>query len=342
MSSNLAFPLKTLTSTDSLVGFQSATVGGERTFTPGATGALIFAGATASDVRSTLGLGSLATQSGTFSGTSSGTNTGDQNLSGLLVKASNLSDLTSASTARTNLGLGSLATQSGTFSGTSSGTNTGDQDLSGLSPRAFRVLSNESPVLYTDGAIRFSAAGDYVSLPAPDETKIGAVFTFYGYDTGIVCGFYSNDGSIIIRPDGTVSNYFSVPPSATASAQLDDNGYWRVTLLETGRFVIPSLTGTVILDRENGEVQYASYLDGSVVLSVSNGVNSDQLEVCIGWTQNTPTLSFATDIRIPPAAAALMPITFDLWRSYSFTLQKRGGVWTLTSPIQGPTVEVED
>ena len=40
-----------------------------------------------------------------FSGTSSGTNTGDQNLSGLLVKADNLSDLTNASTARTNLGL---------------------------------------------------------------------------------------------------------------------------------------------------------------------------------------------------------------------------------------------
>lgn len=36
--------------------------------------------ASAADQRTTLGLGSLATQSGTFSGTSSGTNTGDQNL----------------------------------------------------------------------------------------------------------------------------------------------------------------------------------------------------------------------------------------------------------------------
>ena len=49
------------------------------------------------------GLGSLATQSGTFSGTSSGTNTGDQDLSSLLAKANNLSDLTSAATARGNL-----------------------------------------------------------------------------------------------------------------------------------------------------------------------------------------------------------------------------------------------
>jgi hypothetical protein len=50
------------------------------------------------------GLGSLATQSGTFSGTSSGTNTGDQDLSGLTVRANNLSDLANAATARSNLG----------------------------------------------------------------------------------------------------------------------------------------------------------------------------------------------------------------------------------------------
>jgi hypothetical protein len=42
----------------------------------------------AAAARTALGLGTLATQSGTFSGTSSGTNTGDQDLSGYLTSAS--------------------------------------------------------------------------------------------------------------------------------------------------------------------------------------------------------------------------------------------------------------
>jgi hypothetical protein len=44
----------------------------------------------------------------------SGTNTGDQDLSGLMVKASNLSDLASAATARTNLGVDAAGTDNST------------------------------------------------------------------------------------------------------------------------------------------------------------------------------------------------------------------------------------
>jgi hypothetical protein len=124
--------IQNVSATDKLLGRSTAGAGVVEEIICTAAGRALLDDANAAAQRTTLGLGTLATQSGTFSGTSSGTNTGDQDLSPLLVKANNLSDLTNASTARTNLGLGTLATQSGTFSGTSSGTNTGDQDLSGL------------------------------------------------------------------------------------------------------------------------------------------------------------------------------------------------------------------
>lgn len=50
------------------------------TTAPTAAGLALVSGANAAAQRTSLGLGTLATQSGTFSGTSSGTNTGDQNL----------------------------------------------------------------------------------------------------------------------------------------------------------------------------------------------------------------------------------------------------------------------
>ncbi len=81
----------------------------------------------ASAQRTTLGLGTIATQAANSVSISGGTITGITDLT-LADGGTGASD---AATARMNLGLGSLATQSGTFSGThsgtTSGTNTGDQ-----------------------------------------------------------------------------------------------------------------------------------------------------------------------------------------------------------------------
>jgi hypothetical protein len=66
--------------TDTLIGRATAGTGDPESITLTAAGRALLDDADASAQRTTLGLGTLATQSGTFSGTSSGTNTGDQTI----------------------------------------------------------------------------------------------------------------------------------------------------------------------------------------------------------------------------------------------------------------------
>ena len=78
---------------------------------------------TASEARTTLGLGTLATQSGTFSGTSSGTNTGDQtNISG------------NAATVTTNANLTGPITSIGNATAVAAQTGTGSTFVMQASP----------------------------------------------------------------------------------------------------------------------------------------------------------------------------------------------------------------
>lgn len=66
--------------------------------------------ASASDQRTTLGLGTLATQSGTFSGTSSGTNTGDQSLFSTIAVSGQSNVVADATTDTLTLAAGSNIT----------------------------------------------------------------------------------------------------------------------------------------------------------------------------------------------------------------------------------------
>lgn len=72
--------IQNVSATDKLLGRSTAGAGDVEEITCTAAGRALLDDADAAAQRTTLGLGTLATQNGTFSGTSSGTNTGDQNI----------------------------------------------------------------------------------------------------------------------------------------------------------------------------------------------------------------------------------------------------------------------
>ena len=72
--------IQNVSATDKLLGRSTAGAGVIEEIALTSAGRALIDDVDATAQRSTLGLGSLATQSGTFSGTSSGTNTGDQNI----------------------------------------------------------------------------------------------------------------------------------------------------------------------------------------------------------------------------------------------------------------------
>jgi len=72
--------LANVSATDRVLGRSSSGAGAIQEITCTSAGRALIDDADATAQRATLGLGTLATQSGTFSGTSSGTNTGDQTI----------------------------------------------------------------------------------------------------------------------------------------------------------------------------------------------------------------------------------------------------------------------
>lgn len=73
--------IQNVSGTDKVLGRQTSGAGVVEEIPCTAAGRALIAGASAAAQRTTLELGTLATQSGTFSGSSSGTNTGDQVIS---------------------------------------------------------------------------------------------------------------------------------------------------------------------------------------------------------------------------------------------------------------------
>lgn len=222
--------MQNVSATDKLLGRSTAGAGDVEEIACTAAGRAILDDADASAQRTTLGLGTLATQSGTFSGTSSGTNTGDQNLF-QTISVSGQSDVVADSTTDTL----TLAAGSGVTITTDATTDTITIAASGSGDVV-------GPASATDNAAaRFdSTTGKLIqnSLLIIADT------------TGNISGF----------EQATASKNMVVGGNSTAAGYIDfledtDNGSNKITITAPSSIssdttlTLPNVTGTLRIDR---------------------------------------------------------------------------------------------
>lgn len=265
--------------------------------------------------RTTLGLGTLATQSGTFSGTSSGTNTGDQNIfqniavSGQTTIAADTTTDTLTVAAGTGITLTTNATTD-TLTVTNSApdqtvslTQGGTVTITGTYP-SFTITGAATDLSYTASTrLLASSTGADVTLPLFTATEAGL--------TPLSGGGTSN----FLRADGT----WASPGGGVTSFSAGTTGLTP----STGTTGAVTLAGTLAV--ANGGTGSTTASGARTNLSVPEQTASAVINTAAIW-ENTQTIGTSYTITSNRNAFSAGPITIN--SGVTVTVPS-GSVWTV-------------
>lgn len=241
-------------------------------YTPGtitAAGRALLDDADAATQRTTLGLGSIATQEASNVSITGGSVTGITDLA----IADGGTGASTAANARTNLGLGTLATQSGTFSGTSSGTNTGDQtialtgDVTGTGTGTFAAtIANDA----VTGAKLADSSATVVSGNAPSGVGAFTGQQWINTNTGFT---YIWDGSAWQRTAGLQTITFSDTTPLSFSVAYPDNFSAVITSVMEAQSANAVLVGPISGGATTPTFRSLTATDLPIATSIANGAS---------------------------------------------------------------------
>lgn len=199
--------MQNVSATDKLLGRSTPGAGDVEEIACTAAGRAILDDADATAQRATLGLGTLATQSGTFSGTSSGTNTGDQFLFSTISVATQ-SDIVADSASDTlTLAAGAnvaITTNAGTDTATFAAIASGSSG---------ELQYNNSGAFGGAAALVYATSGAHLTATAATATDMAIV----------VKNNASQTANIFEAQTSVGGSYFYVGPSALAGDSLTKN-----------------------------------------------------------------------------------------------------------------------
>lgn len=221
--------------------------------------------ATASTARTNLGLGTLATQSGTFSGTSSGTNTGDQtnisgnaatvttnaNLTGIVTSTGNATSIADGAIALAKLAngtAGNVVTYSAAGAITVAATGTSGQVLTsngaGAAPTFQTPAAGSGPTYVRLTANRTNATTSYADItdliiPVSANTRYDIecrlIYSANATTTGIGIG-WTGPASPTLVGGQMIAGLTSATVGGTTSVGNDTGGVTTASVATSGNF----------------------------------------------------------------------------------------------------------